>query len=62
MVNVCYRPRDSLTKHAVEVGILLWGFFCLLSNMVSFPYLSICLLEICQNFHFPKISACDLQV
>lgn len=37
IVNVCYTPRDSPTKDAMEVVVLLWGFFCLFSNIVFFP-------------------------
>lgn len=33
IVNVCYTPRDSPTKDAVEVVVLLWGFFvCFLTS------------------------------
>ena len=27
IVNVCYTPRESPTKDAMEVVVLLWGFF-----------------------------------
>lgn len=62
LVNVCYTPRDSLTKDNVEVVVLLWGLF---SNIILFPPPSFKYLSspaICWNVCFPKISACGLQV
>lgn len=35
IVNVCYTPRDSLTKDAMEIVVLLWGFFvCFLTSFI----------------------------
>lgn len=37
IVNSCYTPRDPLTKDAVEVVVLLWGFFVCFLKSVFFP-------------------------